>query len=109
MASVSKLRKLVERLRAHHGPQAPPPVTDAFALYLWDRVGYLGNDAQRLAAFEQLRARVGLTPERILAAAPATLAEIASLGGIEGAKRARHMRQAAELAVGECDGDLDAA
>lgn len=67
------------------------------------------DDARRLEAFELLRARVGLTPEDILAAKPALLLEIASRGGIEGHKRAAHMRDAAEYVRASCGGDLDGA
>lgn len=104
----SKLVAIVARLKKHYGAQPRPPATDAFGLYLWDRVGYLVDDDRRLVAFERLEREVGLTPAAILAASPATLLAIATSGGIEGHKRATHMRTAAEWVVGELDGDLDA-
>ena len=104
----SKLAVIVARLKKHYGAQPPPPATDAFGLYLWDRVGYLVDDDRRLVAFERLKREVGLTPAAILAASPATLLAIATSGGIEGHKRAAHMRNAAETVMGELDGNLDA-
>jgi endonuclease-3 len=91
----SKLVDIVARLKKHYGAQPRPPATDAFGLYLWDRVGYLVDDDRRFVAFERLEREVGLTPAAILAASPAKLLAIATSGGIE-------------MAVGELDGDLDA-
>jgi endonuclease-3 len=104
----SKLVSIVARLKKHYGAQARPPATDAFGLYLWDRVGYLVDDDRRRAAFERLEREVGLSSAAILAASPAKLLAIATSGGIEGHKRATHMRTASEMVVGELDGDLDA-
>lgn len=103
------LSRHLQKLRKLHGTPTRPPISDAFALYLWDRVGYLFDDARRLEAFELLRARVGLTPKDVVAAKPALLLEIASHGGIEGHKRATHMRDAAEYVLVSCGGDLDGA
>jgi endonuclease III len=104
----SKLVAIVARLKKHYGAQPRPPATDAFGLYLWDRVGYLVDDDRRRVAFGRLEREIGLTPAAILAASPAKLLAIATSGGIEGHKRAAHMRTAAEMVVGELDGDLDA-
>ena len=107
--SPPKLPAVIQRLHKVYGKPARPPVRDAFGLYLWDRVGYLFNDEKRLAAFEQLRARVGLRPSDILAGKPAVLLEIASSGGIEGHKRAQHMRDGARYVQAAFKGDLDSA
>lgn len=103
----SKLVVIVARLKKHYRAQPLPPATDAFGLYLWDRVGYLVDDDRRRVAFERLKREVGLTPAAILAASPAKLLAVATSGGIEGHKRAAHMRNAAEVVIGELDGDLD--
>lgn len=106
-ARPARLVDIVAQLHAHYGAPDRPPVSDLFGLYLWDRVGYLRADDQRRAAFTALARTVGLTPQRILAARPATLVAIARIGGIEPEKRAAHMRTAAELVIGDFDGDLD--
>src|SRR5258708_35285427 len=79
----SKLAQIVDRLRAHYGPQSPPPARSAFELILWEKVAYLADDEKRAAAFQALRKRIGLTPKAILAADPSELREIAALGGAE--------------------------
>src|SRR5258708_29267085 len=100
----SKLAQIVDRLRAHYGPQSPPPARSAFELILWEKVAYLADDEKRAAAFQALRKRIGLTPKAILAADPVQLREIAALGGaVAPADRAEHMRAAAELVLGEFD------
>jgi endonuclease III len=95
-------------LRAQHGSQPPPPAGDAFALVLWEKVGYLLADDRRLAAFEMLRERVGLTPQEILEADPDLLRRITEIGGrMEAAKRAQRMQDAAAFVIDEFDGSLD--
>lgn len=106
--NAAKLQRVVDALRRHYGPVAPPPATDAFALVLWEKVAYLADDAKRTKAFALLERRVGLTPQAILAAPRELLREIAATGGtVEAATRADNMRIAAELVVGEFDGSLD--
>ena len=107
-SKLSRLARIVDRLRRHYGHVPPPPANNAFALVLWEKVAYLADDATRLAAFRALEARVGLTPRDILAADPERLREIAALGGKVGVvERAQRMRDAAELVLGEFDGSLD--
>lgn len=75
---------------------------------LWEKVAYLAPDERRLAAFELLRERVGLTPQAILAATPSVLREIAAAGGKVGIEeRARRMQDAAALVIDEFGGSLD--
>ena len=104
----SRLSRIVAALRQHYGRVAPPPAKTAFALVLWEKVAYLADDATRLTAFRALEQRVGLTPGDIVSADPDLLREIAALGGKVGVvERARRMRDAAELVLGEFDGSLD--
>src|ERR1043166_702069 len=101
-----RLRDVIARLRKQYGPPARPPELGPFQYYLWDRVGYLFGDDKRRAAFDALRRRVGLEPADILRAKRSTLVEIAARGGTEPEKRADHMREAAELVIGDYDSDL---
>lgn len=104
----TRLHRVVDELRAQHGRPRAPPASDAFALVLWEKVGYLPPDDRRLAAFEMLRDRVGLTPHTILAADPDVLRTIAERRGpMEAAKRAQRMQDAALLVIDEFDGSLD--
>ena len=77
-------------------------------MLLWEQVGYLANDEQRLTAFRALEARVGVEPDKILAAPMATLRAIARLGGaIAVNQRADRIRKVAERVSTAWNGTLD--
>src|SRR5690242_20545530 len=96
----TKLQRVVQGLRKQHSPVAIPPPTNAFEHVLWEKVAYLATDARRATAFEALRSAVGLTPDAILASRPATLRQIAAMGGSIGVDdRVRHMQDAAALVI----------
>jgi hypothetical protein len=88
--------QVIARLQSTYG-RPKPPKTDPFELIVWENVAYLLSDERREAAFEALRERAGLTPKAILAAAQATLLEIAKMGGmrpevrVEGSARLREL------------------
>lgn len=108
--TTTTLGRLLATLRRCYGEPAPPVVTHPFQMILWEAVGYLCTDAQRKAAFDALRARVGLEPEAIANASDATLHAVARLGGAMAAdSRGRRMRQSAELVLRRWDGDLESA
>jgi endonuclease-3 len=68
-------------------------------------VANTANDARRREAFESLRVTIGTRPEQIVAASRDQLVAVASHGimaEVFGAK----LRSAAEIALGEFDGDL---
>jgi len=71
---------LIDRLAKLYGEPAPLPVTEPFAMILWENVAYLANDAKRAEAFDELRTKVGLTPAAIRQAKDAVLLSIASKG-----------------------------
>lgn len=101
------LGRILSALRRFYGAPPRAPIRDPFHLILWEQVGYLAADAQRKAAFDALRAQVGLAPARIAAAPHATLQAVARLGGAIAADvRANRLRQSAELVLRRWDGDL---
>ena len=103
----SKLAEIIKRLQKHYGTPEPPPTADPFELILWEQVAYLANDTQRVEAFEQLALRVGLTPEKILAADDETLLAVTRHGGaIAAAERAQRLRDSALLVKEQWGGDL---
>ncbi len=105
MSPKPSLVKVVDGLLAAYGPPELPPPADPFGLILWEQVGYMADDERRRGAFEQLRERVGLVPEAILAASMGTLEEIARAGGsIAVSERAERMRWSAQTVVGEWEG-----
>jgi endonuclease III len=101
------LREAVELLREHYGRVAPPPTKEPFELILWENVAYLPTPARRRTAFELLRKDVGTSPEAILSARREDLERVTSVG-ILGEQFATKLRECAEIAVQEFDGDLDA-
>jgi endonuclease-3 len=109
MARSSRLYTLLSSLKRQHGPIAPPPATDAFQLIAWEKAAYLATDEKRLATFRRLADVIGVTPRAVLAAKRSTLIDVLASGGINAVERANNLIDAAQLAVGEFDGDLDVA
>lgn len=105
MTTKSPLARRLDRLEKLHGRADPPPSTDPFALVLWENVCYLTNDAKRGEAFRRLKMEVGLRPSDILAAPVERLCDIASTG-IKAEIKAAAMRQAAEMAMKQLQGDM---
>jgi endonuclease III len=103
----SRLATLVGRLRATYGPPVPPPAKNAFELVVWEKAAYLARDEKRAAAFSLLRRKIGVTPKKILAARRAELIDVLATGGIGAPERADNLARAAELVIGDFDGDLD--
>lgn len=100
------LQEIIRQLASHYGRRQPPKVTDPFEMILWENVAYLLDDGRRAKAFEALRRKVGLTPERIAAAPRQALLEVARLGGMRPEMRADRLRFIAELTISEFQGDL---
>lgn len=95
----SRVGSLIAKLEGQYGPPALPAFANPFEMILWEVVGYLTDDVRRMEAFEALRERVGLTPDRILATTLGTLSEITRLGGSVGwDDRADRLMIAARLA-----------
>ncbi|HSS45736.1 MAG TPA: hypothetical protein VLO07_10375, partial [Thermoanaerobaculia bacterium] len=74
------LRRVLVALRKFYGRPERPAVTDPFEQILWENVAYLASDKRRQEAFAMLRQRVGVKPEKILAAPLPILHEIGRKG-----------------------------
>ena len=103
----TRLRRVIDALRSLYGP-SPKPLSDPFALILWENVAYLADDEQRAEAFALLSQKTGLAPKRILAAPDSVLGEVARRG-ILAADRAGRLREIASIAIEEFGGDLSSA
>lgn len=97
--------RIVAQLERRFG-RPPVPSADPFAFVLLEQVAYLAPDQKRLAAFDALEQRVGLAPERVLAAPAAVLAEVCAIGGMNAVERAERLKRSAALVLERCDGDL---
>jgi endonuclease III len=102
------LATIVAKLEAHHGARPAPPARDPFALVCWENVAYLADDEKRAKAFARLKAKTGLSPKRILEAAPGVIEACCAAPGRMAAGQADKLRAGAEIAVREFDGDLGA-
>lgn len=71
------LPALLDRLEQADGPPDPVPSADGWELVLAENVAYLVDDQRRWQALAELRTRVGLAPEQILAAPESVLRAIA--------------------------------
>jgi endonuclease-3 len=100
---------MVERLRAAYGRPKPPPTSDPLELVFWENAAYLLSDERRQKVFELLRERVGFKPGDILAAKPATLLEIAKLGGMRPDVRVQRWLSIAHITLSQFQGDLRSA
>jgi endonuclease-3 len=98
---------VLRALAVRHGSPRAIPARGAFELLLWENVAYLADDERRAAAFRELKARVGTSPEAIAAAPDAALRAVAS-AGIMADQQVRKLRVSAEIALREFGGDLRA-
>jgi len=94
---MSDLAALVDQLEVAAGPAEPAPSADGWELVLAENVAYLVDDQRRWQALAELRRRVGLAPELILAAPEPLLADIVI--GARPAERVQRLRRCAELAI----------
>jgi endonuclease III len=104
---MTRLSQLIDNLEAFYGKPAPPEYTDTWALIVWENVAYLVDDERRQQAMTDLREKVGMTPEEILAAPPARLIK-SGVRGIVPEQSALKLRRSAEIALEEFGGDLKA-
>ena len=106
---ISRLGGFVDGLAKLHGQPVLLPVRDPIGLLLWEQVGYLADDDNRLAAFQLLHERVGISAEKILSASPATLRAITRRGGaIAVNERADRIHEIADRVATKWNGNLDA-
>src|SRR4029453_14763959 len=107
MGSTGSFQKVLDRLEAHYGKQKPPEIRDPLGMILWENVAYLVNDERRKQAFDALKKRVGLQPQKILTAPAEVLWEIADLGGMLSEGRVQKLLNVAKIAVDQFQGDLN--
>jgi endonuclease III len=74
-------------------------------MILWENAAYLADDERRREAFQTLKKRIGTEPAQILAASDEALLEV-TRHGILADQFAEKLRQCAQIALEEFDGDL---
>jgi endonuclease-3 len=105
-AAESPFQGMIQRLRVAYGRPKLPPTSDPLELVFWENAAYLLTDERRQKVFDLLRERVGLKPRDILAAKPATLLELAKLGGMRPEVRVERWLTIANVTVSQFSGDL---
>jgi hypothetical protein len=60
----SRLGLLLDKIELHYGRPRPPRFGGPFELIVWEIVAYLADDTRRAVAFDALREKVGLNPEK---------------------------------------------
>jgi endonuclease III len=95
-------------LEAFHGKQAPGWPTDPYLFLVWWHCGYPASDAACSRGWESLQSKIGVEPDRLLAASPSKLALALKPGGMVPELRAMRLKEIAERVKKEFGGDLRA-
>ena len=103
------LTQLLDTLESHYGPQSPNWPTDPYLFLVWWHCGYPASDAACAKGWESLTRRIGLEPDRLLAAEPSQLALALKPGGMVPELRAMRLKEIAARIQNEFGGDLIAA
>jgi len=104
---VPEFKKLIAALKRTYGTPKLPAAKGPFELVMWENACYLLPDERRAQVFEGLRKRVGMNPQAILKGDPATLLELATLGGMRPKVRVFRWQEIARITLSQFDGDLD--
>ncbi len=102
-----ELKKILARLKKHHGNPELPPAKGPFELVIWENACYLLPDDRRRAVFEGLREQVGLNAEAIWKADQSILLPLAKMGGMRPETRVFRWREIARITLTQFGGDLD--
>lgn len=102
------LAKLLDKLEAFHGTQAPNWPTDPYQFLVWWHCGYPASDVVCAKGWASLQSEIGSDPEHLLAANPSKLAAALKPGGMVPELRAMRLKEIAERIQREFGGDLRA-
>lgn len=103
------LSEVLNALEAHYGPQLPSWPTDPWLFLVWWHCGYPASDASCTKGWESLQRRIGVDPDRLLAASPSQLAIALKPGGMVPELRALRLKEIAERVLKEFGGDVTGA
>ena len=106
---MSRVARILDRLEKHYGKRKPLPPAGAYEMVIYANCGYPANDATCTKGFGELKKRVGIRPDEILAASNDELAAILRLGGIVPELRALRLKEIAARVKNKYSGNLAAA
>jgi endonuclease-3 len=98
--------RILDRLEAHYGIQAPEFPADPYLFLVWWTCGYPASDAACLRGWESLSQRVGTGISDVLSASVASLTAALKPGGMLPDQRALRLLEIAERVQKEFGGDL---
>ena len=101
-----RIASILDRLEKHYGKLKPVAPTDAYEMVIYANCGYPANDVTCTKGYEALKKKVGIEPDRILAASDKQLTEILRLGGIVPELRAQRLKEIAARVKGKYAGNL---
>jgi endonuclease-3 len=96
----------LDTLEGLHGPQTPCWPVDPYEFLIWWHCGYPASDATCTRGWTSLQERVGVTPQQLLKAKPATLTMALKAGGLIPELRTERVRLIANTVVREFNGNL---
>jgi endonuclease-3 len=108
-SNLPNLAQLLDALEAFHGPQQPIWPTDPYLFLVWWHCGYPASDSSCAKGWASLEGKIGVDPERLLAANPSKLGLALKSGGMVPELRAMRLKEIAERVQKEFGGDLRAA
>src|SRR6185437_11620338 len=103
------LGRLLDRLEALYGELSPVGPRDPYRLLVWLNCGYPASDSACAKGYAALEARIGVSPEALLAAPSRELAQALAAGGMVPELRAERLKQIAARVRDDHGGDLAAA
>jgi endonuclease III len=103
------LNGLLDKLEAHYGPQLPNWPIEPYRFLVWWHCGYPASDASCAKGWESLKTRIGLEPDRLLAADPSQFALALKPGGMVPELRGMRLKEIAARVQQDFGGDLTAA
>ena len=103
------LASVLDRLEAFYGPQEPSCPVDPYEFLVWWHCGYPQSDRACQKGWDQLTHEVGIDPDKLLRAPPATLVSALKAGGMVPELRAQRLKEIARLIQDEFGGDLRSA
>ena len=97
---------VLEKLEKFYGPPEPSFPTEPYEFLVWWYCGYPASDAACSKGWANLTSQIGIEPEQLLKAKPATLSAALQAGGMVPELRAERLKEVAMRVQDEFGGDL---
>ena len=104
-----RVARILDRLEKHYGKLKPVTPTDAYEMVIYANCGYPANDVTCTKGYAELKKKLGIRPDQIMAASDKELTAILRLGGIVPEVRAQRLKEIAARVKDKYSGDLAAA